>query len=427
MAPKTTARQRAIALHADGLGQAEVRQQMLRSGYAKAIVSKVLSPWPPELSTRAANGSATGSADANGPLGSGTSSAGDLRGLECWNRFGQGAYGASGSGTGSASASVRRATGSSLLSSRAEEANVDEACESERSCFEDDVSVVSEASAVTPTVVPDAAATPAQRRRLTKKTKDSAALFDPVIVQHCQSSAAASGPPVLPDAAEPPAKRRRLTQKTNDSAAIFGPVTVQRCPGRADGALCCFSTQDLGTAAVRIESAAFSAEDWSNVDQCKWCDEVQLLYYGSKKSGRHILVQELKTFWQHNARVWRDAVNRLPEAMKRAVSMQSLPVPAAFRNQRTLNACFASEEKINGFALLCKRCGDQEALQIAKEVCMQDFTEEQKHVFEQAFANIVVEPRGNKYCRHPDCKLGHNGKKDSYMDMNVVFSTTRTA
>ena len=370
MAPKTTARQRAIALHADGLGQAEVRQQMLRGGYAKAIVSKVLSPWPPELSTRATGGtqagaaapgsntgstdvngalgsgtsSATGSADANGALGSGTSSAGDLRGLGCWNRFGQGAYGASGSGTGSASATVRRATGSSLLSSRAEEANVDEACESERSCFEDDVSVVSEASAVTPTVVPDAAATPAQRRRLTKKTKDSAGLFDPVIVQHCQSSAAASGPPVAPDAAEPPAKRRRLTQKTNDSAAIFGPVTVQRCPGRADGALCCFSTQDLGTAAVRIESAAFSAEDWSNVDQCKWCDEVQLLYYGSKKSGRDILVQELKTFWQHNARVWRDAVNRLPETMKRTVSMQSLPVPAAFRNQRTLNACFASEE-----------------------------------------------------------------------------------
>ena len=405
MAPKTTARQRAIALHADGLGQAEVRQQMLRSGYAKAIVSKVLSPWPPELSTRAAGrtqagaaapGSNTGSADANGALGSGTSSAGELRGLECWNRFGQGAYGASascnrlasasaastsgtgsagatgasGSGTGSASASVRRATGSSPLSSRAEEANVDEACGSDRSCFEDDVSVVSEASAVTPTVVPDAAATPAQRRRLTKKTKDSAALFVPVIVQHCQASAAASGPPVAPDAAEPPAKRRRLTQKTNDSAAIFGPVTVQRCPGRADGALCCFSTQDLGTAAVRIESAAFSAEDWSNVDQCKWCDEVQLLYYGNKKSGRDILVQELKTFWQHNARVWRDAVNRLPETMKRTVSMQSLPVPAAFRNQRTLNACFASEEKINGFALLCRRCEDQVALQIAKDDCM---------------------------------------------------------
>ena len=56
MAPKLTARQRAVELHAAGRSKEDIRLQMVTvEGYTPSSVSQVSTPWPPRLSSRAAN------------------------------------------------------------------------------------------------------------------------------------------------------------------------------------------------------------------------------------------------------------------------------------------------------------------------------------------------------------------------------------
>ena len=53
MAPKLTARGRAIQLHDGGSSKEETRRQMKSDGYSKSIISQILNDWPPTFTVRA--------------------------------------------------------------------------------------------------------------------------------------------------------------------------------------------------------------------------------------------------------------------------------------------------------------------------------------------------------------------------------------
>lgn len=55
MAPKLTARQRAVQLHEAGRSKQEVAAEMKAEGYTGSSICQVSREWPPKLSKRAAN------------------------------------------------------------------------------------------------------------------------------------------------------------------------------------------------------------------------------------------------------------------------------------------------------------------------------------------------------------------------------------